>query len=107
LDLPETGVDPGGGISPPKTYETNFIHHGITIRKNRFRDIRPFCRLLFCHSSVVKYTSSLLQWRNRYETPQPNITEIAPPPKLTGWIRLSAETDAVFKLNVIQKELKV
>jgi len=29
--------------------------------ENNIRDIRPFCRPLFCHSSVVKYTSSLLQ----------------------------------------------
>jgi len=29
--------------------------------ENSIRDIRPFCRPLFCHSSVVKYTSSLLQ----------------------------------------------
>jgi len=30
--------------------------------ENSIRDIRPFCRPLFCHSSVVKYTSSLLQY---------------------------------------------
>ena len=29
--------------------------------ENNIRDISPFCRPLFCHSSVVKYTSSLLQ----------------------------------------------
>jgi len=29
--------------------------------ENSICDIRPFCRPLFCHSSVVKYTSSLLQ----------------------------------------------
>jgi len=29
--------------------------------ENNIRDIRPLCRPLFCHSSVVKHTSSLLQ----------------------------------------------
>jgi len=30
--------------------------------ENSIRDIRPFCRYLFCQSSVVKYTTSLLQY---------------------------------------------
>jgi len=29
--------------------------------ENSIRDIRLFCRPLFCHSSFVKFTSSLLQ----------------------------------------------
>jgi len=29
--------------------------------ENSIRDIGPFCRPLFCHSSVVKHTSSVLQ----------------------------------------------
>jgi len=29
--------------------------------ENSIRDIKPFCRPLFCHSHVVKYTSSFLQ----------------------------------------------
>jgi len=29
--------------------------------ENNIRDIKPFCRPLFCHSSGVEYTSSLLQ----------------------------------------------
>ena len=52
---------------------------------NSIRDIRSFWRPLFCHSSIVKYTSCLLQLWTRNETWLPNITEIAPP-KLTGWI---------------------
>jgi len=28
--------------------------------ENNIRDIKPFCRPLFCHSSAVKYTSFLL-----------------------------------------------
>jgi len=47
--------------------------------ENSMRGIKPFHRPLFCHSSVVKYSSSLLQYRNRYETSLANITEIAPP----------------------------
>jgi len=30
--------------------------------ENNIRDIRPFCCLLFCHNSFVKYSSSLLQY---------------------------------------------
>jgi len=40
-----------GGNRPPKTYESNFIHHDF-VRKTAFV-IRPFCRPLFCHSSIV------------------------------------------------------
>jgi len=55
---------------------------------NSIQDIKPFCRPLFYyHRSVVKCTSSLLQQQSRYETGLPAITEIAPPPNLTGWIR--------------------
>jgi len=28
--------------------------------ENSIRDMRPFCRQLFCHSTAVKYTSSHL-----------------------------------------------
>ena len=38
-----------------------------------------FCHPLFCHSSFVKHTSSLLQQWSRYETSLTIITEIAPP----------------------------
>jgi len=42
------------------------------------RDTRPFCRPLFCHSSVVKYTSSLLQLvAIDCETSIPHITKVA------------------------------
>ena len=44
-----------------KTYESNFIHNDLQKLENNIRDIRPFCRLLFCRSSVAKYNSSLLQ----------------------------------------------
>ena len=40
---------------------------------------KTFRRRLFCHSSVVQYTSCLLQWLTRNENWLPNITEIPPP----------------------------
>jgi len=57
------------GRSPPLklakvTFFTMILHNS----KNSIRDIRPFCRPLFCHSRVVKYASSLLQYWNRNET---------------------------------------
>ena len=48
------------GDFPPKTYESNFFTVILNNSENIIRDIRPFCRPLFCHCSVVKYTSSLL-----------------------------------------------
>ena len=50
-----------GAIAPPTTYESNFIHNDFCSLENNIPDIRPFCRPLFCHSSVVNFTSSLLQ----------------------------------------------
>jgi len=49
-----------GAIASPKTYESIFIHPNFYNSENNIRDISPFCHLLFCHSSVVKCTSSLL-----------------------------------------------
>jgi len=51
-----------GAIAPPRTTENNFIHHEFCQSENNIRDIRSFWRPLFCHSSVVKYTSCLLQY---------------------------------------------
>jgi len=45
-------------LKPTKVYLFTIIFYNS---ENNIRDISPFCRLLFCHSSVVKYTSSLLQ----------------------------------------------
>ena len=50
------------------------------------RDLRPFCRPMFCHSSVAKYTSSL-SYSSKAVMRPPNITEIDPPRNVTGWIR--------------------
>ena len=56
------GTDPGGGGDRlHKTYKSNFSHHDFYNSENNIRDINPFCRPLFCNSSVVKYTSLVLQ----------------------------------------------
>jgi len=57
------GTDPGGSWCdlPPKTCESNLIHHDFVQfgkQHSRYKDI---CRPLFCRSSAVKYTSTLLQ----------------------------------------------
>jgi len=49
-----------GAIASLKTYESNFIHHYfVQLCKRRLRYEAILRRPLFCHSSVVKYTSSL------------------------------------------------
>jgi len=51
------GGDWGAPLIPAKvTFFTMILHNS----ENSIYDIRPFCRPLFCHSSVVKYTSSLV-----------------------------------------------
>jgi len=62
--LVKTGANPGGAIqaiAPPKTYELTLFTMIVTIRKTAFAIQGPFCHPLFCHRSVVKYTSSLLE----------------------------------------------
>ena len=58
------GADPGGGaigaIAPLKLTKATLFTIILYISENSVSDIRPFCRPLLCHSSVVKYTSSLL-----------------------------------------------
>jgi len=50
-----------GAIAPPlKPRKATFFAMILYNSENSNRDIRPFCRPLFCHSSVVKSTSSLL-----------------------------------------------
>ena len=77
----------GGAIVPLKPTKVAFFTMICYNSENSINDIRPLCRPLFCHSSFVKYTSSLLeQRRGRYETWLWKINEIAPP-NITGWIR--------------------
>ena len=66
-------------LKPTKVTLFTIILHNS---KNNIHDIRTFRRSLFCHSSVVKYASSLVHYRSCYEIWLPNITEIAPPPTL-------------------------
>jgi len=56
-----------GRSSPPKTCESIFFTMNLYNPENSIRDTRAFCRPLFCHNSVVKYTSSLLQLWSCYE----------------------------------------
>jgi len=45
----------------PKTYELTLFTMVGCNSENSIRSTRPFCQPLFCHRSVVKYTSSLLK----------------------------------------------
>ena len=72
-------------IAPPKPLKVTFFTIIVYNSENNIRGIRLFFRQLFCHTSVVKYTSSLLPQRSHCETSLPNITKIAPA-KLTDWI---------------------
>jgi len=50
-----------GAIAPLKPTKVTLFTMILYNSENSICNIRPFCRLLFCHSNVVKYTSSLLQ----------------------------------------------
>jgi len=60
----DAGADPGGQSpqSPPlEATKVSFFTLILNNSENSIGDIRPFCHPLFCHSSVVRYTLSLLQ----------------------------------------------
>ena len=57
----KTGVNPGGMIASPKTYEITLFTMIVCNSENNIRNTRPFCHPLICHRNFVKYTSSLLQ----------------------------------------------
>ena len=50
-----------GALAPLKPTKVTFFTMILNNSENSIRDIRPFYRPFFCHSSVVKYTSSFLQ----------------------------------------------
>jgi len=50
-----------GAIAPQKPTKIALFTAILYISEDSICDIRLFFRPLFCHSSVVKYTSSLLQ----------------------------------------------
>jgi len=59
----KTGAKPGRafeGIALPKTYELTLFTMIVYNSENSIRNTRLFCHPLFCHRSVVKHTSSLL-----------------------------------------------
>jgi len=49
------------GRSTLKPMKVTFFTTIIYNSENNIRNIRSFCRPIFCYSSVVKYTSTLLQ----------------------------------------------
>ena len=50
-----------GAISPLKPIKVTLFTIIFYNAEKSIRDIRPFCCPSFCNSSVMKYTSSLLQ----------------------------------------------
>ena len=66
-----SGADPGGGRlgwSPSlKPAQVTLFIMTLYHSKNSIRHIRLFCHQLFCHSSVVKYASSLWQTAMRLD----------------------------------------
>ena len=57
-----SGANPGGVIgviAPLKPTKVTLFTIILYNSENSTLDIRPFCRALLCHSSVVKHTSSL------------------------------------------------
>ena len=50
-----------GAIAPLKFTKVTLFTMILYNWEDSIRDMRPFCRPLFCHSSVVMHTSSLLQ----------------------------------------------
>jgi len=80
------GGSKGGGDLPPKTYESNSIHHDFVQfgkQHSRYKAILPSIVLSqkCCEVYFISLTPVNSQW---YWLP--NITEIDPP-KHTGWIR--------------------
>jgi len=53
----EPGADLRGRSHPTEVSSCTMIFYNL---ENNIRDKSPFCRPLFCHISVVNYTSSLL-----------------------------------------------
>ena len=59
------GGSKGGRLrrsSPLKPAKVTLFTMILNNSENIIRDIRPFCPDLFCHSSIVKYTSCLLEY---------------------------------------------
>jgi len=62
LDKVTTAANPGGAIANLKPTKVTLLTMILYNSDNSIRDIGPFCRPLFCHSSVVKYASFFLQY---------------------------------------------
>ena len=61
-----------------KIQEDNFLHHKFVQFEKQHSRNKAIFRPLLCHRSVVKYASSPLHSRSRFETWPPTNTEIAP-----------------------------
>jgi len=85
-----------GTNAPLKPTEVTLLIIILYNSEYSIRGLRPIYHPLFCQSSVVKYTSSLLQQWTRNETRRPNNTEIAP-------LTLLAESAPVhmFKKSIV------
>jgi len=61
----KTGANARGGVievvASPKTDELTLFTMTVYKSENSIRNTSLFCHPLFCHRSVVKYTSSLLK----------------------------------------------
>jgi len=56
-----------GNRPPLKPKKVTLFTMILCISESNICDIRQFCRPLFCHSSFIKYTSSLLQYRSCWD----------------------------------------
>jgi len=75
-----------GAIVPIKTTKVTLFTI-LNNSENNLRDIRPFCRPLFCHSSPVKYILHLYYSSEAAMRFDYQILLKFPPPNLPGWIR--------------------
>ena len=88
-----TGAKPGGwlGWSPPtKTYELTLLAMIVHNSVNIICSTKRFYHPLFCHSSVVKYTSSLSQYIELAMRID-NHMLLKSPPNLIGCIHLGSK----------------
>ena len=96
------------GDRPLKPTKVTLFSTILYNSENNIHDVRPVCCRLFCHILAVKnhakkYTSSVLQQSNCYETWPTNIIEIAPL-KLTGWIRPWCHSSNNAKLDQMKND---
>ena len=77
-----------GAISPLKLAEVTLFTMILYNSENSIRDIRPFCRPLICHNSVMCSLLHLSYSSEPVKRLDYQILLKLTPPNLTGWIRL-------------------